>query len=293
MPGNEFKIADEKHSVRKDQWKSLFEIPKVADSAAYGYESERAQIRAALTGMLAPRSAEVPFGMVRGVQLGLFLYGPPGCGKTLLVRATAAELGIPLIVVQPAHVVTGDVGSTGQMVSSLFEAGAEVAASRGGAVLFMDEIESYGKRTNNGSGWEVFLSNLLKHIDRVSESSSGSRLVFAAATNNPGSCEPALLSRLSTKIEIGPPTEATRRSYLAAVVRQAAAAGRVGEIDVEDLVRVTRGQTLREIAQGLESVNAQFLADDGKPSQVTNERLRTALKRRAAYVPFVEDPALV
>lgn len=293
MAGNEFKIADEKHSVRKDQWKALFAIPKVADCAAYGYESERAQIRAALTGMMAPRSIEVPFGMVRGVQLGLFLFGPPGCGKTLLVRATAAELGIPVIVVQPAHVVTGDVGSTGQMVSSLFEAGAEVAASRGGAVLFMDEIESYGKRTNNGSGWEVFLSNLLKHIDRVSESSSGCRLVFAAATNNPGSCEPALLSRLSTKIEIGAPTDASRRSYLAAVVRQAADAGLAGEIDVEELVRLTRGQTLREIAQGLETVNAQFLSPAGRPTRVTSELLRNALKRRAPLTCFLDDPSIV
>lgn len=290
---NEFRIADEKHATRKEQWKTLFEASPRTDVRAFGYDQERAEIRDALRGMISPREAEVPFGMVRGVQCGLFLHGPPGCGKTLLIRATAAELGIPIALVQPAHVVTGDVGSTGQMVASLFSAGEEVAAAGKGAVLFMDEIESYGKRTNNGTGWEVFLSNLLKHIDRISGSTSGNRLVFAAATNNPSACEPALLSRLSSKLFIGPPTDATRRSYLAALVGQAQERGYMDVVDIEELVRLSQGQTLREIAQGFESVNAKFLSVSSRPTAITLATLRTAMKRKTPATALLDDPSIV
>lgn len=293
MSAREFKIASEKHEAHKEQWKALFQTAGPEKFPAFGYAAEQQRLRTALRGITAPVTAEVPFGLARGVQSGVFLHGPPGCGKTLLVEAAAAGLGLPAIVVQPAHIVTGDVGSTSQVVASLFEAAIEVAAAGSGAVIFMDEVESFGKRTNNGTGWEVFLSNLLKHIDRLSAASEGHRVAFVAATNNPNSCEPALLSRLSTHIEIGPPDYEARRAYLeAAAMAIVRTRFFVGAFDLDALVSCTAGQTLRQVAQALDELNATYIASGVGCAPLTQSDLISAFARRSVTALRFEDPAV-
>lgn len=293
----EFKIADEKHVSKKEQWKAAFQIPALGREGVFGYAAEVDAIIVALRGNLFAKRARVPFEIARSVQGGLFLSGPPGCGKTHLVSAAAGALKVPILIVQPAHILADHAGSTGHVLSALFEAGMEIAQERGGAILFFDELEAYGRRTPKMEGFEVTLSNLLKFVDRATTAPEGSRLVIAAATNNPASCEPALLSRLSTHMEIGHPNADSRRAYLSAAIEGAIAGGFCDEsIDVEEMVRASDGLTLRQIAQALDGINAQWIGAQTSPiAKLSQVMLTEALAKKlvAKPQPRGRDPAFL
>lgn len=279
MAASEFKIVDEKHESRKEQWKSGFQVPRGGRERVLGYKPEMDALLTSLRGMLSAQRARVPFEIARSVQAGVFLWGPPGCGKTHLASAAAGTLKVPLIVIQPAHILGEHAGQSGHALSGLFAAGMEIAAEKGGAVVFFDELEAYGRRTPDMQGLEITLSNLLKFIDRATSAPEGHRLAIIAATNNPRSCEPALLSRLSTHIEIGLPEGESRRAYLARAVAAATEAGFIVQaVDIEALVQASEGLTIRQIAQALDALNATFLDDPtNKSPRITGRMLSEVL----------------
>lgn len=257
-----------------------------------GYAAERERLQTVVRGILSAQRVRVPFEIARGVQGGVFLHGPPGCGKTLLVTDAAATLKVPLLLVQPAHILGEHAGETGRVLASLFAAGMEVAREQGGAILFFDELEAYGRRSPKLDGFQVTLSNLLKLIDRASGAAEGYRLAVVAASNDPTSCEPALLSRLSTHVAIGPPDADARRAFLTSALGSARAAGFLdADVDVETLVTISDGLTLRHITQALDALNAAWLAacERGEEPRVLESAIRDAVRKRAPTAPRIAD----
>lgn len=294
---SDFTIANEKHEAAARRWRSGFEIPEQRERVT-GYASERERLSTALRGITSARRTRVPFELARGVQGGVFLHGPPGCGKTLLVSDAAATLKVPLLLIQPAHILGEHAGETGRVLASLFAAGMDVAREQGGAIVFFDELEAYGRRSPTMDGFQVTLSNLLKLIDRASGVPEGHRLAVVAASNDRDSCEPALLSRLSTHIAIGPPDAGARFAYLSGALESARVAGFLdGDVDVDALVSLSDGLTLRQIAQALDAVNAACMGSlvRGDEPTVSERQIRHALRRYASpRVPTVEfDPSIV
>ena len=122
---------------------------------------------------------------------GMLLVGPPGTGKTLIARAVAGEAGVPFLSVTGSDFMEMFVGVGASRVRDLFES----ARKMGKAIIFIDEIDSIGRKRGAGlggghDGREQTLTQMLWEMDGF-EASEG--IIMMAATNRPDILDPALL----------------------------------------------------------------------------------------------------
>ena len=125
------------------------------------------------------------------VPKGLLLVGPPGTGKTLFARAVAGEAGVGFLSVTGSDFMEMFVGVGASRVRDLFQQ----ARKMGRAIIFIDEIDSIGRKRGAGLGGghderEQTLNQMLAEMDGF-ETSEG--IVILAATNRPDILDPALL----------------------------------------------------------------------------------------------------
>ncbi len=143
---------------------------------------------------------------------GMLLYGPPGCGKTLLARATAGEVGATFMNVAIDQVLDMWFGQSEAKLSALFEE----ARQRAPAVLFFDEVEAIGgsrQQIRNSPG-RTLVNQLLAEMDGVD--SANDRVLVMAATNAPWHVDSALMrpGRFDRVVFVPPPDAAARGEIL-------------------------------------------------------------------------------
>ena len=142
---------------------------------------------------------------------GILLYGPPGCGKTLLAQAVAKECGLNFISVKGPEVLSKYIGASEQAVRDLFARGAEAAPS----IIFFDEFDAVAPRRGADSSGvtDRVVNQLLTFLDGV-ESRSG--VYVMAASSRPDLVDPALLrpGRLDKQLYCGFPSARERAAIL-------------------------------------------------------------------------------
>ncbi|MCP3937016.1 MAG: ATP-dependent zinc metalloprotease FtsH [Actinomycetia bacterium] len=148
------------------------------------------------------------------VPKGVLLVGPPGTGKTLIARAVAGEAGVPFLSVTGSDFMEMFVGVGASRVRDLFES----ARKMGRAIIFVDEIDSIGRKRGAGLGGghderEQTLNQMLAEMDGF-ESTEG--IVMMAATNRPDILDPALLrpGRFDRQVVVPLPEMAERLAIL-------------------------------------------------------------------------------
>ncbi|MCL2467332.1 MAG: AAA family ATPase [Micrococcales bacterium] len=145
---------------------------------------------------------------------GLLLYGPPGCGKTYLAKAVAAEIGASFVSAGPADIYSSYVGESERNVQALFDDALRQAPS----VVFLDEIDALGqRRANHWHATRGVVNQLLSSMD-----GTGSHGVLTvAATNHPWDIDTALRrpGRLDRAVFVEPPDHQTRAGVLAVHLR--------------------------------------------------------------------------
>lgn len=143
---------------------------------------------------------------------GILLYGPPGCGKTFIARATAGECGARFLPVGIHEMIDKYWGESEKMMHALFEE----ARRRAPTVLFFDEFDALGSSRGRTESqfWKTMVDQLLQEMDGMS-GRNDDVLVFAA-TNVPWNVDPAFRrpGRFDRVILVPPPDESGRAQIL-------------------------------------------------------------------------------
>ncbi|XP_061750394.1 AFG3-like protein 1 isoform X2 [Nerophis ophidion] len=139
------------------------------------------------------------------IPKGAVLSGPPGCGKTLLAKATAGEANVPFITVNGSEFLEMFVGVGPARVRDMFA----MARKNAPCILFIDEIDAVGRKRGGGnfggqSEQENTLNQLLVEMDGFN---TATNVVVLAGTNRPDILDPALMrpGRFDRQIYVGPP----------------------------------------------------------------------------------------
>jgi len=174
------------------------------------------------------------------VPKGILLVGPPGTGKTLFARAVAGEAGVGFLSVTGSDFMEMFVGVGASRVRDLFQQ----AAKMGRAIIFVDEIDSIGRKRGAGLGGghderEQTLNQMLAEMDGF-EATEG--IVVMAATNRPDILDPALLrpGRFDRQI-IVPLPEVEERHAILKVHSTGKRMG--GDVDLETMAKATPGMS--------------------------------------------------
>ncbi|MGC8660895.1 MAG: CDC48 family AAA ATPase [Nitrososphaeria archaeon] len=191
-----------------------FEIPKISWSDIGGYENLISKLK--LNVVEAIENIE-KFKKV-GIEppRGVLLYGPPGCGKTLLAKALANEAKANLITIKGPEILSKWVGESEKAVREIFRK----AKSSAPSIILLDEVDSITKiRGSNQDSIESIVSQLITAIDSLQPED----LVFViGTTNRPDLIDPSLLrpGRFDLLVYVGPPNADERNKILTAFIKK-------------------------------------------------------------------------
>ncbi len=207
---------------------------------------------------------------------GVLLYGPPGCGKTLLARATAGECKATFFNVAISDVLDMYIGESERKLHALFEQ----ARAQAPAVMFFDEVEALGgKRSNTReSTSSKLVSQFLSEMDGFTNDNHG--VLILAATNVPWSVDSAFRrpGRFDRVLFVPPPDRPARESMLKLMMKDRPMAN---DIDFGFLAKNTSGFSGADLSELVETAADEAIEESissGSEQSICDRHFKQALK---------------
>ena len=250
------------------------EKPKITFEQVGGMEKVKDQIRMKVIHPIEKSDLFKAYGKSGGG--GILLYGPPGCGKTYLARATAGEVKAGFLSIGIHDVLDMWIGQSEKNLHGIFDQARRTQPT----VLFFDEVDALGANRNDmkHSAGRNTINQFLSELDGVNESNDG--VLVLAATNAPWHLDPAFRrpGRFDEIIFVPPPDEAAR----AAIVRVMLKDKPVDSIDYEAVAAKTNkisGADLKAVvAKAVDLKLADAMKSDSLVTVTTKDLLKAAKK---------------
>lgn len=242
VPREEVQRPRPKEEEAKERAKQLVmaEKPEVRFDDIAGLDEVKENIKEAIVYPFKYPEEYEYFGVKPGG--GILLYGPPGCGKTLLAAAAAAECDAVFINLKISDIKDKYVGESEKKIKEVFS----LAREYGRAILFFDEIDALaGERSGSQEGHERSLVNeLLAQMDGMEAKGTEKRYLVLAATNRPWDVDIALrrAGRFDTTVFIPNPDFDARKKIFEIGIRN-----KPCNVDVVNLAEMTGGYASAEI----------------------------------------------
>lgn len=245
----------------------LKEKPEVSWDEVVGLEDAKRAIRESIV-YPTKRPDLFPLGWPRG----MLLYGPPGCGKTLLAAAAAAEIEGYFINVDASSMMSKWLGEAEKNVSKLFVMARKLyETEKVPVLLFIDEIDSLLGARNSEVGGEVRVKNqFLTEMDGINGKSKESLLYVIGATNKPWTLEAGFLRRFQKRIYVTLPDIASRTNLFSQYTKPLKK-DRVFKCD--ELAKVAEGYSasdIKDICQAAQLKVVDELFESGKALESTS-----------------------
>lgn len=198
---------------------------------------------------------------------GVLLYGPPGCSKTLTVKALATEAGLNFLAVKGAEILSMYVGESERSLREIFR---KARAARP-SIIFFDEIDAIAaRRSSSSSGGVNVLTTLLNEMDGIEELRN---VLVVAATNKPDVLDPALMrpGRLDNILYIGPPDFEARKEILRIWASKSVIHP---DVDLDEIAAHTEGYSGAEIVSICETAGDAALDEEEEIQQELEVQLK-------------------
>ncbi|KAG0237526.1 hypothetical protein BGW42_000736 [Actinomortierella wolfii] len=194
-------------------------------------------------------------GGLLGAPKGVLLYGPPGCGKTMLAKALAKESGATFINMHVSTLTDKWFGESNKLVAALFSLAHKVQP----AIIFIDEIDSFlrERRSSDHEVTGMMKAEFMSLWDGLT-TGEDTRILVLGATNRPNDIDSAILRRMPKRFAIKLPNDEQRYNILKLMLESTKLDP---EFDFERLVRMTAGFSGSDLKEACRNASMQPLRE--------------------------------
>lgn len=251
----------------------MIEKPDVSFADVGGIEHVKQEIRMKIIHPISHPEIYAAYG--KKIGGGILMFGPPGCGKTHLARATAGEVSAAFLSVGISDVLDMWIGQSERNLHEVFEN----ARSHAPCVLFFDEVDALGARRSDmrQSAGRQLINQFLSELDGINGNNEG--VLILAATNAPWHLDTAFRrpGRFDRVIFVPPPDAPARAAILSILLRGKP----VADIDADHVAGKTdefSGADLKAVVDVAVEAKLQSALASGNPTPLTTKDLLKAAK---------------
>ena len=265
----------------------ITEKPKVNWDEVVGLDTAKKAVKEAIV-YPVQRPDLFPLGWPRGI----LLFGPPGCGKTLLAAAVATEIDANFYSIDAASIMSKWLGEAEQNVSKLFGSARKSSNEGKPAIVFVDELDSLMGAHSNEVGGEIRVRNqFLKEMDGIVDKGKALHVYVIGATNKPWDLDWAFIRRFQKRILVPLADHATRLSMLKLYSSNLQIDT---DVDLHELARLSEGFSGSDIRDVCQSAQLKLIGEffesgkamdkEAKPRALTMADFRQILEERKPSV---------